>query len=67
MKTGDKMDKMNLEQAQFLIKLIHSVVRSPYNTDKEAIEEIVKIFEMYDMKCGLRSHKFPQFFIHREE
>ncbi len=61
------MNEMNLERAQFFIELIHSVVRSPYNTDKEAIEEIVGIFESHGMKCGLRSQKFPQFLVHSEE
>ena len=66
-KKGDKMDKMNPEQAEFMMELIYSVVKSPYNTDKDAIEEIVRIFETYGMRCGIRSNKAPKYFVLTEE
>lgn len=58
---------MNLKDALFLIELIHSVVRSPYNTDAEALKEIVGIFEGYGMTCGMRSNKSPEYYILTEE
>ena len=61
------MKEMPLEKALTLTELIHSVVRSPYNTDKEAMEEIVKIFEMYGIRCGARSNKTPKYYILTDE
>ncbi len=57
------MDKIGLEQAEILVELIYSVVKSPYNTDREAMEEIVRILEFHGMECGERGKKTPGYYI----
>lgn len=48
------MEEMNIEDAKYMINLIHGIVRNNYYDDKEAMMEIVKIFEHYGMNCGTR-------------
>ena len=57
---------LTLSDAQQLIKDINIKIRSQYYTEKEAIEEIVKIFALYGIDCGFRS-KSPSFYIINEE
>lgn len=61
------MENLTLEQALFLIKEINIKVRNQYYTDKEAIEEIVKTFELFGIDCGARSDKTPLYYILTEE
>ena len=59
------MDNLTLEQMLFIIKEINIKIKSQYYTDREAIEEIVKIFGLYGIDCGFRS-KPPEYYTIRE-